>query len=144
MRHFHLKRNPLWRPVINTDKLVSLVPKDQLSNDSELVPVIDLIQHGYAKVLAKGRVTGNRPLIVKARYVSKKAEEKIKVRCQLHTLSVADTPCRRPVASLSSQHETERGASCRTGYPSASISCCGLGRTLSRRTFRIACERRDS
>jgi len=82
MRYFHKTQNQYWKPTINTDKLITLLPKDQqqAEGDSELVPVIDCIAHGYAKVLAKGKIPGDRPLIVKARYVSKRAEEKIKVR----------------------------------------------------------------
>ena len=58
MRHFHLTRNQYWRPVINVEKLWTLVPpteKEGLSENSEVVPVIDTLQHGYGKVLGKGR-----------------------------------------------------------------------------------------
>ena len=57
MRHFHLTRNSQWRPVINLDKLWSLVPVEQkkdLTEDSEVVPVIDTLALGYGKVLGKG------------------------------------------------------------------------------------------
>ena len=94
MRHFHLTRNMYWRPTINVDKLWSLVPAEQkegLKEDSEIVPVIDTLRHGYGKVLGNGRcvisylyvviVTDmvikslpKLPFIVKARYVSAKAE----------------------------------------------------------------------
>jgi large subunit ribosomal protein L27Ae len=46
-----------WRPVINLDKLWSLVPAEQkkdLKEDSEVVPVIDTLALGYGKVLGKG------------------------------------------------------------------------------------------
>lgn len=58
MRRFHLTRNLQWRPIINVDKLWSLVPaeeKEGLSESSEVVPVIDTLQHGYAKVLGNGQ-----------------------------------------------------------------------------------------
>ena len=58
MRQFHLTRNKLWRPAINVDKLWSLVPageKKDLKEDSEVVPVIDVLRHGYGKVLGNGR-----------------------------------------------------------------------------------------
>ena len=58
MRQFHLTRNKLWRPSINVDKLWSLVPageKKDLKEDSEVVPVIDVLRHGYGKVLGNGR-----------------------------------------------------------------------------------------
>jgi len=79
MRHFHLTRNQYWRPVVNVDQLVSLVPEDQRkSATSELVPVVDTLSAGYGKVLGKGRLTVDMPLIVKARFVSRAAEAKIK------------------------------------------------------------------
>lgn len=57
MRHFHLTRNMYWRPTINVDKLWSLVPteeKKDLTETSEVVPVIDTLHHGYGKVLGNG------------------------------------------------------------------------------------------
>ncbi|PSR78012.1 hypothetical protein PHLCEN_2v7607 [Hermanssonia centrifuga] len=80
MRHFHLTRNLHWRTIINVDKLWTLVPAEEkadISEDSDVVPVIDALQHGYAKVLGNGQLP-KLPFILKARYVSKKAEEKIK------------------------------------------------------------------
>lgn len=58
MRRFHLTRNLLWRPIINVDKLWSLVPaeeKKDLTESSDVVPVIDILRHGYAKVLGNGQ-----------------------------------------------------------------------------------------
>ncbi|KAF8556078.1 60S ribosomal protein L27a [Imleria badia] len=80
MRRFHLTRNAQWRPIINVDKLWALVPeaeKEGLTEGSEVVPVIDILQHGYGKVLGNGRLP-KLPFIVKARFVSRKAEAKIK------------------------------------------------------------------
>ncbi|KAJ1954183.1 60S ribosomal protein L28 [Dispira parvispora] len=80
MRHLHLKNNPMWRPVINVDSLWTLVDaeaRQKVSANKELAPVVDLLQAGYAKVLGKGKLP-NQPIIVKARYVSRKAEDKIK------------------------------------------------------------------
>ncbi|KAM0748794.1 putative RPL28-60S large subunit ribosomal protein L27a.e [Meredithblackwellia eburnea MCA 4105] len=77
MRHFN--DHGKWRPVVNVDKLTALVPAEQrkeLSSSSTTVPVIDTLAAGYGKVLAKGRVP--LPFIVKARYVSRRAEAKIK------------------------------------------------------------------
>ncbi|KAL1975124.1 hypothetical protein VTN31DRAFT_3516 [Thermomyces dupontii] len=83
MRHFHLQRNHQWKPVINLDKLRSLLPEETrekyLSAEGsslDTAPVIDLLSLGYAKVLGKGSLP-NVPLVVKARYVSKEAERKI-------------------------------------------------------------------
>ncbi|KAH9947548.1 60S ribosomal protein L27a [Amylocystis lapponica] len=80
MRRFHLTRNLQWRPIINVDKLWTLVPageKEGLSEGSDVVPVIDILQHGYGKILGNGQLP-KLPFIVKARFVSAKAEAKIK------------------------------------------------------------------
>jgi hypothetical protein len=58
MRHFHLTRNATWKPTINIDKLWSLVPaaeREGHSAESDVVPVIDTLHHGYGKVLGNGR-----------------------------------------------------------------------------------------
>ncbi|KAJ1984425.1 60S ribosomal protein L28 [Dimargaris cristalligena] len=80
MRHFHLKRNPYWRPVINVDSLWNLVDSEaraKVSANQELAPIVDTLQAGYGKVLAKGFLP-KQPIIVKTRFVSRRAEEKIK------------------------------------------------------------------
>lgn len=82
MRYFHKQKNHFWRPVLNLDKLWTLVPEEKreeyLKNASaSSAPVIDTLAAGYGKVLGKGRIP-NVPIIVKARFVSKLAEEKIK------------------------------------------------------------------
>ncbi|KAK5143764.1 hypothetical protein LTR32_004179 [Rachicladosporium monterosium] len=83
MRYFHKMHNGFWKPVINLDKLWSLVPLEQrekyLANkgSSDTAPVLDLLPLGYSKVLGKGRIP-EIPLIVRARYFSKDAERKIK------------------------------------------------------------------
>ncbi|CRG91100.1 60S ribosomal protein L28 [Talaromyces islandicus] len=83
MRHFHVQRNHEWKPVVNLDKLWTLLPQETqdkyLSENApeDTAPVIDLLPLGYAKVLGKGRLP-NVPVVVKARYVSKEAERKIK------------------------------------------------------------------
>ena len=80
MRHFHLMRNPQHKPIINLDKLWTLVPAEVRRNataSSTEVPVIDTLGAGYGKVLGKGRLP-ELPVIVKARWVSALAEKKIK------------------------------------------------------------------
>jgi large subunit ribosomal protein L27Ae len=80
MRHYHLTRNSYFCPVVNLDKLWTLVPAEQregLSASSTEVPVIDTLAAGYSKVLGKGRLP-QLPCIVKARWVSELAEKKIK------------------------------------------------------------------
>lgn len=65
MRRFHLTRNGQWSPTINVDKLWKLVPeehKKDLKEDSQVVPVVNVLDHGYSKVLGNGRFvlsTGN-------------------------------------------------------------------------------------
>ncbi|KND01417.1 60S ribosomal protein L28 [Spizellomyces punctatus DAOM BR117] len=80
MRHFHLTRQSQWAPVVNVDKLWTLVSDEArekaAANPTGPVPVIDVLRHGYSKVLGKGRLP-EVPFIVKARFVSRKAEEKI-------------------------------------------------------------------
>ncbi|EED18864.1 60S ribosomal protein L27a, putative [Talaromyces stipitatus ATCC 10500] len=82
MRHFHLQRNHEWKPVVNLDKLWSLLPQETQDKylaegaPKDTAPVIDLLALGYAKVLGKGRLP-DVPVVVKARYVSKEAERKI-------------------------------------------------------------------
>merc|ERR1711939_1236594 len=52
----------LRKPVINLDKLWSLVPAEQREkylakgNKTETAPVLDLLPLGYSKVLGKGRI----------------------------------------------------------------------------------------
>ena len=80
MRYYHLTRNQYWRPIINVDKLWTLVPEEEkkgLTESSQVVPVIDTLAHGYGKVLGNGQLP-KIPFIVKARFVSEKAERKIK------------------------------------------------------------------
>jgi len=67
---------------VNLDRLWSLVPAETreayLSGEKkDVAPVIDLLALGYSKVLGKGRIP-DIPIIVKARWVSRHAEEKIK------------------------------------------------------------------
>lgn len=82
MRYFHQQKPHFWKPVLNLDKLWSLVPEakrdDYLQSASKsAAPVIDTLAAGYGKVLGKGRIP-DVPVIVKARFVSKLAEEKIR------------------------------------------------------------------
>lgn len=64
----------------NILQLLSLIPDEHrekfTSSDSKTAPVINLLNHGYAKLLGKGRIT--IPVVIQARYVSAEAERKIK------------------------------------------------------------------
>ncbi len=79
MRHYHLLRNHYFKPTINVDKLWSLVPETEQNTSlpAGTAVVVDALQAGYFKVLGKGPVP-SKPMIVKAKYFSEKAEEKIK------------------------------------------------------------------
>jgi large subunit ribosomal protein L27Ae len=58
MRRFHLTPNAHWNPTINVDKLWTLVPdehKKDLKENSQVVPVVNVLHHGYSKVLGNGR-----------------------------------------------------------------------------------------
>ncbi|KAJ3065668.1 60S ribosomal protein L28, partial [Quaeritorhiza haematococci] len=80
MRYFHKTKNQYHCPAINVDKLWSYIPEELRSkaqaNPSGPVPVIDTLKLGYGKVLGNGHLP-QIPIIVKARLVSRKAEEKI-------------------------------------------------------------------
>ncbi|KAG6394750.1 hypothetical protein SASPL_145340 [Salvia splendens] len=79
MRYFHRLRNKFHCPTINIDRLWSLVPqevKDKESKDN--APLIDVTQFGYFKVLGKGLLPEGKPVVLKAKLVSKNAKKKIK------------------------------------------------------------------
>jgi large subunit ribosomal protein L27Ae len=80
MRQFHVTKNQYHCDTLNIDKLWDLVGEEARKkvelNPSGPVPVIDTLAHGFTKVLGKGRLP-EIPMIVKARFVSKLAEEKI-------------------------------------------------------------------
>ncbi|BAT99487.1 60S ribosomal protein L27a-3-like [Vigna umbellata] len=81
MRYFHKLRNKFHCPIVNIDKLWSLLPqeaKDKALKSKDTAPVIDVTQHGYFKVLGKGVLPENQPFVVKAKLISKIAEKKIK------------------------------------------------------------------
>jgi large subunit ribosomal protein L27Ae len=83
MRHFHLQRNRTFTPTINVDRLLHLaggaaaVKQAQDAKKAGKGLLVDVTKSGVFKVLGKGRLPA-LPLVVKARYVSKGAESKIK------------------------------------------------------------------
>merc|ERR1712230_360794 len=78
MRYFHKTQNQFHRPVLNVDKLWSLVSKQTrtVKRKDGKVPVIDLGVSGYSKLLGKG-ICPKIPCVVKAKFFSKSAEKKI-------------------------------------------------------------------
>ena len=80
MRNYHLRRNTKWCPAINLDKIWTLVSEQTRLKYKDVegkAPVIDLVKAGYYKLLGKGRLP-KQPVIVKAKFFSKQAEDKIK------------------------------------------------------------------
>jgi ribosomal protein L15 len=80
MRNYHVKRNTEYNPVVNIDKLWSLVSEEtrtKYAGSKDTAPVIDVTKAGYFKVLGKGRLPA-QPVVVKARFFSKTAERRIK------------------------------------------------------------------
>lgn len=76
MRYFHKLRNKFYCPIVNVDKLWSMVPQDVKESAGDKAPVLDVTQLGYFKVLGKGAIPS--AVVVKAKLVSKNAEKKIK------------------------------------------------------------------
>ena len=81
VRHCHLKRNQSFCPTINLDKLWTLVSEqtrvNAAKNKTGVAPIIDVVRSGYYKVLGKGTLQ-KQPVIVKAKFFSRRPEEKIK------------------------------------------------------------------
>merc|ERR1711988_1922655 len=82
MRNFHVHANvsTQYCPAVNLDRLWTLVSEQtrkKYEKNAKKAPVIDVSRAGYFKVLGKG-VLPKQPVIVKARFFSRQAEEKIK------------------------------------------------------------------
>ena len=81
MRQYHLKRNQSFCPTVNLDKLWTLVSEqtqvNAAKNKTGAAPIIDVVWSGYYKFLGKGKLP-KQPVIVKAKFFSRRAEEKIK------------------------------------------------------------------
>ncbi len=80
MRVFHLRRNIHFRPVINLDRVWTLVPKEvreQAAQKKDGALLIDVTKFGYHKVLGKGQLP-KIPVVIKAKFFSREAELRIK------------------------------------------------------------------
>lgn len=81
MRQFHVLKNRSFTPTCNIDKIFNVMPNGAdlyaaaKSAESGKAPVVDLVQAGVFKLLGNGQI--NVPVIVKAKYFSKLAEQKI-------------------------------------------------------------------
>merc|ERR1719225_2445695 len=79
-QHHHRINFDKYYPGINLDKLWSLVSEQtrlKYEKNDKKAPVIDISRAGYFKVLGRGLLP-KQPVIVKARFFSRIAEEKIK------------------------------------------------------------------
>lgn len=76
-----LKEEPEFLPDCQLDKLWTLVSEqtqvNAAKNKTGAAPIIDVVRSGYYKVLGKGKLP-KQPVIVKAKFFSRRAEEKIK------------------------------------------------------------------
>ena len=77
MRHYHMTKNAYWKRSINLSQVTKLIPAEQAAQAKKggELPVVDLLANGYSKLLGNGVTV---PCIIKARYVSKLAEKKLK------------------------------------------------------------------
>merc|ERR1712188_268464 len=69
MRHFHKTKNQYFCPVVNLDRLWTLVSAQTRSEYQK-----EEVKAGFFKVLGKGSLP-DQPVIVKAKFFSKSAEE---------------------------------------------------------------------
>jgi len=78
MRYFHKTQNKFFCPTINLDKLWTLLPAEAREKSTATsAPVLDCVSKGIFKVLGKGSLP-DVPIIVKAKFFSKLAEQRIK------------------------------------------------------------------
>uniref|UniRef100_A0A2K6JMM7 Large ribosomal subunit protein uL15 n=1 Tax=Rhinopithecus bieti TaxID=61621 RepID=A0A2K6JMM7_RHIBE len=81
MRHHHLKRNQSFCSTCSLDKLWTLVSEqtqvNAAKNQAGAAPIIDVVRLDYYKVLGKGKLP-QQPVIMEAKFFSRRAEEKIK------------------------------------------------------------------
>ena len=81
MRTFHKVAQHSFCPTVNVAELWSMLPAEaqkQASEQKDKAPVVDVTKKGYFKVLGKGAVPKNQPMIVKAKFFTKRAEKKIR------------------------------------------------------------------
>lgn len=75
---YHINKNATWAKSITAARLWNLIPAEQRTAllSSDAVPVIDARAFGYHVILG-GKMAIDRPVVVKARYFTKNAEEEI-------------------------------------------------------------------
>eukprot|EP01091_Cochliopodium_minus_P007495 TRINITY_DN17383_c2_g1_i1.p1 TRINITY_DN17383_c2_g1~~TRINITY_DN17383_c2_g1_i1.p1 ORF type:complete len:148 (-),score=19.17 TRINITY_DN17383_c2_g1_i1:59-502(-) len=80
MRNYHYLPAHDFCPTINLDRVWTLVSSEKrrkFAENKTTAPVIDVTKAGYFKVLGNGQLP-NQPVIIKAKFFSKKAERKIR------------------------------------------------------------------
>ena len=80
MRKFHLQKNRDYCPAVNVEELLSLLPAEDrakalAAKKGDPAPIVDVTKFGYHKVLGKGHI--KTPMVVKAKFFSQKAEQKL-------------------------------------------------------------------
>lgn len=75
MRIFHRKTQAIKFRTTNTGKLYSLIKKEIIPEGQ--APIIDLREHGIQKVLGRGELSLQRPLVVIAKQFTEEARKKI-------------------------------------------------------------------
>jgi large subunit ribosomal protein L27Ae len=81
MKYYHLKRNQSFCPTDNLNKLWTLVNEQTRVNAEKKKDwnnIIDVVRSSYYKFLGKGKLP-KQPIIVRAKFFSRRTEEKIKV-----------------------------------------------------------------
>ncbi|MPC59189.1 60S ribosomal protein L27a [Portunus trituberculatus] len=103
MRGYHDRPNHRWAPIVNLDKLWSLVSEQTRTNYAKVTRKAPVINVGYYKVLGKGNLP-KQPVIVKAKFFSRKAEEKIKAAGGLGDTCIGKTTDTAPMATVPIDH----------------------------------------
>ena len=76
MRHFRKTKQKIYCPIINIDKAYRLLSKTNHFNQENSKKTVSLTDLGSFKILGKGK-SPKTPLIVKAKFFSKEAIQKI-------------------------------------------------------------------
>lgn len=82
MRQYHKLKNRSFCPIVNLSMLWSMLPEGTMEKTEQLkeenkAPVLDVTKKGFFKVCGKGELP-ELPIVVKAKFFTKRAESKIK------------------------------------------------------------------
>eukprot|EP00689_Sawyeria_marylandensis_P002807 EC824579.1.p1 GENE.EC824579.1~~EC824579.1.p1 ORF type:complete len:136 (+),score=56.62 EC824579.1:143-550(+) len=97
MRTFHKDRENDYCPIVNIDKLWALAGEETYKlakeNKDKKAVIIDVVEKGFFKVTGKGKLP-KIPIIVRAKFFTKNAQEKIKAAggvCELRAYLVPNS-----------------------------------------------------